>query len=84
MLEYLKIAGIALLVILAAKLLLHLDLKKVIGLIVNAIIGMVVLWIINWTGLVSIPINIITCLVVGIFGVPGTIVLIVLSLLGVF
>ena len=84
MLEYLKIAGIALLVILAAKFILHLDLKKVIGIAINALIGMIALWLINLTGLVSIPINIITCLVVGIFGVPGTIVLIVLSLLGVF
>ena len=83
MLEYLKIAGIALLVIIALKFLLHLDLKKVIGLIINAVIGMIVLWVINWTGLVSIPINIITCLVVGIFGVPGTILLVVLALLGV-
>lgn len=84
MLEYLKIAGIAMLVILAAKFILHLDLKKVIGIAINALIGMIALWFINLTGLVSIPINIITCLVVGIFGVPGTIVLIVLSLLGVF
>ena len=84
MLEYLKIAGIAILVILAAKFILHLDLKKVIGIAINALIGMVALWLINLTGLVSIPINIITCLVVGIFGVPGTIVLIILSLLGVF
>ena len=45
---------------------------------------MIALWLINLTGLVSIPINIVTCLVVGIFGVPGTIVLIVLALLGVF
>ena len=81
MLEYLKIAGIAMLVILAAKFILHLDLKKVIGIAINALIGMIALWLINLTGLVSIPINIITCLVVGIFGVPGTIVLIVLSLL---
>ncbi len=84
MLEYLKIAGIAILVILAAKFILHLDLKKVIGIAINALIGMIALWLINLTGLVSIPINIITCLVVGIFGVPGTIVLIILSLLGVF
>ena len=83
MLEYLKIAFIALIVILAAKFLLHLNLKKVIGLIINAIVGMIVLWIINYTGLVVIPINIITCLVVGIFGIPGTIVLVVLALLGV-
>ncbi len=73
MLEYLKIAGIAMLVILAAKFILHLDLKKVIGIAINALIGMIALWLIN-----------LTCLVVGIFGVPGTIVLIVLSLLGVF
>lgn len=83
MLDYLKIAVIALLVILAAKFLLHLNLKKVIGLIINAIVGMIVLWIINYTGLVVIPINIITCLVVGIFGIPGTIILIILALLGV-
>ena len=83
MLDYLKIAGIAILVILALKFLLHLDLGKVIGLIINAVLGMVVLWIINLTGLASIPINIITCLVVDIFGVPGTIVLVVLSLLGI-
>ena len=83
MIEYLKIAGIALLVILAAKFLLHLDVKKVIGIAINAVIGMIALWLINLTGLVSIPINIITCLVVGIFGVPGTIVLVVLALLGV-
>ena len=84
MLEYLKIAGIALLVIIALKFLFNLNLKKVVGLIINALVGMLVLWLINWTGLVSIPINIITCLVVGIFGIPGTIVLIVLALLGVF
>ena len=83
MIEYLKIAGIALLVILAAKFLFNLNLKKVVGLIINAIVGMIVLWLINYTGLVSIPINIITCLVVGIFGVPGTIILIILALLGV-
>lgn len=83
MIEYLKIAAIALLVILAAKFILHLNLKKIIGLIINAVVGMIVLWLINYTGLVSIPINIITCLVVGIFGVPGTIVLVILALLGI-
>ncbi len=82
--DYLKIAGIAILVILAAKFLLHIDGKELIGLIVNAVVGLLVLWLINLTGLVSIPINIITCLVVGIFGVPGTIILIILALFGVF
>ena len=84
MLDYLKIVLVALVVVLIAKFLFHLDLKKVIGLAVNAVIGLIVLWIINYTGLVSIPINIITFLVVGILGVPGTVLLIILALLGVF
>ncbi len=84
MVDYLKIALIALIVIVLLKFILNLSLKKVIGLAINALIGMVALWLINYTGLVAIPINIITCLVVGIFGVPGTIVLILLALLGVF
>ena len=68
--EYLKIAAIALIVILIAKFLFHLNGKKL-------------LWLINLTGLITLPINIITCLLVGIFGVPGVILLILLVLLGI-
>ena len=81
--DYLKIAIIALVVILIAKFLLHLDGKKLIGLIVNAIVGLIVLWIINLTGLIALPINIITCLLVGVFGLPGVILLVLLVLAGI-
>ena len=81
--DYLKIALIALVVILVAKFLLHLDGKKLIGLVLNAVIGLIILWLINLTGLIYLPINIITCLLVGIFGVPGVILLIILVLVGI-
>ena len=77
--DYLKILVIALIVILIAKFIFHLNGKKLIALIVNAIIGFVVIWVINWTGLVHIPLNLITSLVAGVFGLPGVIVLIILA-----
>ena len=81
--EYLKIAAIALVVILIAKFLFHLNGKKLLSLIVNAVVGLIVLWLINLTGLITLPINIITCLLVGVFGVPGVILLILLVLVGI-
>lgn len=79
--DYLKIAVIALIVILIAKYVLKISGKKVMALIVNSLIGLLVLWLINWTELVSIPLNIVTVLVTGIFGAPGVIVLVILALL---
>ena len=81
--EYLKIAAIALIVILIAKFLFHLNGKKLLSLIINAIVGLIVLWLINLTGLIALPINLITCLLVGVFGLPGVILLILLVVLGV-
>lgn len=81
--DYLKIIIIALVVILIAKFIFRLDAKKIKTLIINAIIGFIVIWVINWTGLVNIPLNIITSLVAGVFGLPGVILLIILVLLGI-
>ena len=81
--DYLKIAAIALVVILIAKFLFGLNGRKLLSLIVNAIVGLIILWLINLTGLISLPINIITCLLVGVFGVPGVILLVLLVLLGI-
>ena len=81
--NYLMIIAIALVVILLSKFLFHVDGSKLIGLIINAVIGFVILWLINYTGLVSIPLNIVTSLVVGVFGLPGVVLLIILALLGV-
>ncbi len=81
--DYLKIALIAIAVILIAKFLFNLSGKKLLGIILNAVIGLAVLWLINLTGLISLPINIVTCLLVGIFGLPGVILLIILVLVGI-
>ena len=81
--DYLKIAIIALIVILVAKFLLHWSGKKLVSLIISAIIGLAILWLINLTGLIVLPINIVTCLLVGILGVPGVIILVLLVLLGI-
>jgi inhibitor of the pro-sigma K processing machinery len=82
--NYLMILGIAIVVILLSKFLFNVDGSKLIALIVNALIGFAILWLINYTGLVSIPINIVTALVVGILGLPGALILIILALLGIF
>lgn len=82
--NYLMIIGIALVVILLSKFLFHVDGSKLIVLIINALIGFAILWLINYTGLVSIPINIVTALVVGVLGLPGALILIILALLGIF
>ena len=79
--DYLKIVAIALVVILVAKFIFHLNGKKLLGLVINAITGLIVLWLINLTGLITLPINIITCLLVGVFGLPGVILLILLVVL---
>lgn len=83
MTNYLVIIVAAVVVVLLAKFILKIDSKKILGLIVNAILGFVILWLINLTGLISIPLNIVTSLVVGIFGLPGVIVLILLVLGGI-
>ena len=78
--DYLKIAVIAIVVILLAKYVFKINGKKLWGLIINSLIGLAVLWLINWTGLVSIPLNIVTVLVAGIFGAPGVLVLLILAI----
>lgn len=81
MTEYLPLIITIAAVILIAKFILHLGGKTLIGLVINAIVGFLILWVINWTGIITIPINIITSLVVGILGIPGLLILIVLKLL---
>ena len=81
--EYLKILLIAVAVIVIAKFVFKVAGKELIALIVNAAVGFLILWLINYFGLVSIPMNIVTILVAGLLGVPGVIILIILAFLGV-
>ena len=83
MTNLLSVAIAVALVFLVAKFILHLGLKTIIGLVINSVIGFVILYLINLTGIVSIQLNVLTCLVAGLLGIPGVIVLIVLAFIGV-
>ncbi len=81
--DYLKIAVIAIIVIVVAKFLLRIAGKELRLLIANEIVGLLLIYLINISGLLAIKINLLTALVVGVFGVPGVVILIVLTILGV-
>lgn len=81
--DYLKILVVAFIVVIIAKLIFHLNIRKIIGLIINTVLGLVVLWIINLTGFVTIPLNLLTCLIVGVFGLPGVILLVLVTYFGI-
>ena len=84
--NYLTMIITAIVVLLIAKFLLHVNVRRLIELIINIILGIVILWLLNKFGGslgISIPINIITALVVGILGVPGVIILLLLNLIGI-
>ena len=63
------LAGI--LILIALKFFIELPLK----IIWNSIIGAVILYLVNFTGLIMIKITFIHALIVGVFGVPGLILL---------
>lgn len=81
--NYFTMFLVAVIVILLAKFVLNLNLSKIIGLIINVIVGFIILWLINKTGLVTIPMNIITYIVAGALGIPGVIILVLLALIGI-
>ena len=84
--HYLQIIIVAAIVLLLAKFIFKVNTKRLIELIVNIILGIVVIWLINTFGSslgISIPLNFITALVVGVLGIPGVIILILLNLIGI-
>ncbi|MBQ6285132.1 MAG: pro-sigmaK processing inhibitor BofA family protein [Bacilli bacterium] len=80
--KYLYIVLFAAILLLVLKFVFNVSLKTIGELILNIVIGIIVLWLVNKfggaLGIPNIPINIITALVVGVFGLPGVIVLILL------
>ena len=69
---------VALILVLLIGKLVFKSVKVVVGFLINAIIGFVILWILNHFN-VGIPINLLTSVVVGFFGIPGIILLLVLK-----
>ncbi len=83
--SYLTMILAAAVVLLVAKFVLGINANKLIGLIINVLLGIVVIWLLNKFGGslgISIPLNIITALVVGVLGLPGVIILVLLNLIG--
>lgn len=63
---------------------LALPMKLIIKLVINGLIGGLIIWIVNAIGAnfgFMLPLNWITAIVVGIFGIPGVIVLAILQFL---
>ena len=84
--NYLTMILVAVIVLLVAKFILNLNLRRIIELAINIVLGILVLWLLNKFGGslgISIPINVITALVVGILGIPGVIILVLLNLIGI-
>ena len=57
-------------------------LKKILKLLVNTAVGLLLVLVINTFGIgigIHIPFNIITAIVVGVLGIPGTIVFVILN-----
>ena len=54
--------------------------KKIFKLLINAVCGFALLFLANFVGGIfdfSIPVNILTCIIAGAFGIPGVIFLVV-------
>ena len=86
--HYLYVILVAAVLLLVLKYVFNVSYKTLGELVLNVLLGILILWLVNKFG-GSIPpphppINVITALVVGIFGLPGVIVLILLYYFGVF
>ncbi|MBR7042453.1 MAG: pro-sigmaK processing inhibitor BofA family protein [Bacilli bacterium] len=84
--NYLTMVLVAVIVLLLAKFVLNLNLRRIIELAINIVLGILVLWLLNKFGGslgISIPINVITAIVVGVLGIPGVIILVLLNLIGI-
>jgi len=82
-LSYMAISSIVLLVIAVLILVaLYRLLRNPIHLVVNAILGVIILFLAHFIG-IHVPIDLIAVLISAIAGIPGAILLILLSLLGI-
>lgn len=86
--QYLYVLLVALVLILVLKYVFSVSYKTLGELILNVLIGLLILWLVNKfggsIGIPNIPINFLTALVVGVFGLPGVIVLVLLYYFGIF
>ena len=81
MTEYIVLIVAAIAVIIVAKLLAW-PIKKIIKLAINVRLGVLMIYLVSTFGGaigITIPFNIVTALIAGVFGVPGVILLIIIG-----
>ena len=78
-LQYILIAAAAIIVLIIVLKLFKVSIKTILKVAINAAIGVAAIFLLNLIPNVAIPINWWTALISGIFGVPGVIVLLLLS-----
>ena len=81
--QLLYILIVACVVIIIAKFLLHLTPKKLYAMVVNILFSLLVIWILDYFSIITVPINLVTILIIGILGIPGVLFCVVLVLLGI-
>ena len=80
----LLLIAVCILVVIVRKLPSLKSIKSLGGLIMNAILGIGLLLVANLINLTQIPVDIITILVCALGGIPGSLILIVLNILGYY
>ena len=56
------------------------SMKDVLGVLVNALVGGLIIWLLNILGL-GIALNWLTALIVGVLGIPGVIIVLIITFL---
>ena len=56
------------------------SMKVVLGVLVNALVGGLIIWLLNILGL-GITLNWLTALIVGVLGIPGVIIVLIITFL---
>ncbi len=56
------------------------SMKVVLGVLVNALVGGLIIWLLNILGL-GIALNWLTALIVGVLGIPGVIIVLIITFL---
>lgn len=58
-------------------------LRRIVPLILHGILGLAVFWLLNYFGVLKVPIDLVTFLIAALGGVLGVIIVILLAFLGV-
>ncbi len=56
------------------------SMKVILGVLINALVGGVIIWLLNLLGL-GIALNWLTALLVGVLGIPGVIIVLIVTFL---